>query len=361
MLLTLKNLQQQTFQLDIDSGISVKELKTCIEKSKGADAYPVESQKLIYAGKIMVDEDPIAKYNIDEKKFVVVMVTKVKPAAAPTPAPPAAAASTEAEKPDPAAESKEQPVEKSEPAKPADTSAAAAVEPTDDHPMSTDEASTASSAIVESQSVIGEDFEKMVQSIMDMMGHGRDEVVSALRASFSNPDRAVEYLLNGIPPSLLVTDDVGRPPRQAPPQSRPADAQESSAGGDDPLAFLRGQEQFQQMRQLLQQNPSMLNAVLQQIGQSNPELLQLISQNQEAFIRMINEPESSAGGGGGADGPEDAFGEPGVIHVSPQDKEAIERLKALGFPEGLVVQAYFACEKNEDLAANFLLSQNFDD
>merc|ERR1739838_1169356 len=103
---------------------------------------------------------------------------------------------------------------------------------------------------------------------------------------------------------------------------------------------------------------------------SNPELLQIISQNQEAFIRMINESDdgSSSGSGGTGSGGrsgsgrtpaagEEHLGESGVIQVSPQDKEAIERLKALGFPEHLVVQAYFACEKNENLAANFLLSQ----
>ena len=39
---------------------------------------------------------------------------------------------------------------------------------------------------------------------------------------------------------------------------------------------------------------------------------------------MINESESGAGGVSGGD--EDTFGEPGVIHVSPQDKEAIERV-----------------------------------
>merc|ERR1712112_623680 len=105
--------------------------------------------------------------------------------------------------------------------------------------------------------------------------------------------------------------------------------------------------------------------MLQQIGRSNPELLSIISQNQEAFIRMINEGEAGADLAGAlAGGPGEGAGDldqPGVIQVSPQDKEAIERLKALGFPESLVVQAYFACEKNENLAANFLLSQNFDD
>ncbi|VVD05221.1 unnamed protein product [Leptidea sinapis] len=323
MLVTLKTLQQQTFQVEIDPDETVKSLKLKIEVEKGKE-YAAEHQRLIYAGKILLDDNKLHTYNIDEKKFIVIMVTKPKTTEAPQASMAVAAAGESASTESGDAKSKT----------------------TDETPKVTPP--TEPERPVEPLAIPSDpDFEATVQSIMDM-GYNRQQVEQALRASFNNRERAVEYLITGIPEELLQEQE----------------AEENS--DEDPLGFLRDQPQFQQMRAVVQQNPSLLNTVLQQIGQSNPALLQVISQHQQEFVRMLNEPAGAPAGGAVPDevpAPETEGPQPGqnVIHVSSQDKEAIERLKALGFPEHMVIQAYFACEKNENLAANFLLSQNFDE
>jgi len=125
---------------------------------------------------------------------------------------------------------------------------------------------------------------------------------------------------------------------------------------ETPMAFLARQPQFTQLRQVLQNNPALLQPILQQIGQSNPRLLQVIvfcivlyssdhykqviSQNQEAFLQLLNNPEQQQGQpqqGGGIGGLPPGMmipprgnprGPPGAVHiqVTEQEKEAIERV-----------------------------------
>ncbi|XP_065802619.1 UV excision repair protein RAD23 homolog B isoform X1 [Muntiacus reevesi] len=407
MLVTLKTLQQQTFKIDIDPDETVRALKEKIESEKGKDAFPVAGQKLIYAGKILNDDTALKEYKIDEKNFVVVMVTKPKAVTTPAPAPtqqsnsattttvssstaPAvtqapAPAPTLAPTPTPASVTPASTIASSEPAPASATKQEKPAERPVETPVATTPTSTDSTSGDSSRSnlfedatsalVTGQSYENMVTEIMSM-GYEREQVIAALRASFNNPDRAVEYLLMGIPgdrESQAVADPPPAAGTGAPQSSVAAAAATTTAAtttassGGHPLEFLRNQPQFQQMRQIIQQNPSLLPALLQQIGRENPQLLQQISQHQEHFIQMLNEPVQEAGGqGGGGGGGSGGIAEAGsghmnYIQVTPQEKEAIERLKALGFPEGLVIQAYFACEKNENLAANFLLQQNFDE
>lgn len=337
MQVTLKTLQQQTFKIDIDPEETVKALKEKIESEKGKDAFPVAGQKLIYAGKILSDDTALKEYKIDEKNFVVVMVTKPKavttavpattqpsstpspttvssspavaaaqapaptPALAPTstPASTTPASTTASSEPAPAgATQPEKPAEK-----PAQTPVLTSPAPADSTPGDSSRSNLFEDAT--SALVTGQSYENMVTEIMSM-GYEREQVIAALRASFNNPDRAVEYLLMGIPGDRESQAVVDPPPQavstgtpQSPAVAAAAattTATTTTTSGGHPLEFLRNQPQFQQMRQIIQQNPSLLPALLQQIGRENPQLLQQISQHQEHFIQMLNEPVQEAGG-----------------------------------------------------------------
>lgn len=136
------------------------------------------------------------------------------------------------------------------------------------------------------------------------------------------------------------------------------------------IAALQANPQIQQLRELLQSNPALIQPMIQQIVASNPQLGALIQSNPEALIQLL----------GGAEGDEEGA-PPGshVVHVTEEERAAIERvslissctvslqthlfaqLEALGFPRQAVLEAYFACDKNEELAANYLFEGGFED
>jgi UV excision repair protein RAD23 len=121
---------------------------------------------------------------------------------------------------------------------------------------------------------------------------------------------------------------------------------------DGALEFLRTNPQFQQIRQVVQQNPGMLEPLLQQLSAGNPEIAHAIASNPEQFLELLSEEND-----------DDVPLPPNAqqIEVTAEERDAIERLCRLGFSRDQAIQAYFACDKDEELAANLLFDTPEDD
>ncbi|KAI3976212.1 hypothetical protein MKX01_019158 [Papaver californicum] len=101
---------------------------------------------------------------------------------------------------------------------------------------------------------------------------------------------------------------------------------------------------------MVQANPQILQPMLQELGKQNPQLVRLIQEHQTDFLRLINEP---------VEGEENIMEQLAAampqVPVTPEEQQAIERLEAMGFDRAVVLEVFFACNKNEELAANYLL------
>ncbi|ORX50163.1 UV excision repair protein Rad23 [Hesseltinella vesiculosa] len=352
MKLTVKTLHKEALTLEAEPTDTILSVKEQIEQLKGD---PVDSQKLIFSGKILDNAKTIEQYDISEKDFLVVMVAKKKPVK------PAAEASKPKEEPKPVKE--EEPAAST--ATPTDVTSAAA-------PSTTPAADTNTSG--DNQLLTGNALEPVIQNMMEL-GFEREQIQRALRASFNNPDRAVEYLYNGIPESIerefqerseaaaQDSTELASEPESAPPSNQPqnlfhAAAQQGQQQQRPNVDFsqLSQTPHFQQLRQLVQSNPAMLQPLLQQIGASNPELLSVINADPHGFLSALT---GEAGEGDEGEGAIPQGSQ--VIQVTQEEKEAIDRLEQLGVDRAIAIEAYFACDKNEELAANYIFEhQNFD-
>lgn len=228
------------------------------------------------------------------------------------------------------------------------------------------------------------------------MGFPEPEVKHCLQVAQGNPDLAVEFLTNGIPEGLTAVA-----------------APSSTTTGTPPLQALRQHPQFHDLRRLVQNNPAMLQQVLTQIGQQDPELLREINANQAAFLELMNtEPVDVRSGSSSTaastttapsrSGPPSSPAEMAAllqnmdpaeleqmahvmglapeqlrqtaqlmgqlppqeqqtIELTPDELAAVDRLAELGFDRTEAAQAFLACDKNEALAANFLMDSSMGD
>ncbi|KAG7491570.1 hypothetical protein MATL_G00005180 [Megalops atlanticus] len=242
MQVTLKTRQKQTIQVDIDADRTVKALKEIIEAKKGKDSFPVSQQKLIYEGKILLDDTPIKEYNIDENKFIEVVVSKGD-SSIPEKSPPAELLSS--------SESHKTSVPERGLSPPKPAHAAIPIPPyeaqcPEQSPNAQYHGGSGSYAPEEAQGedassvlVNGQQYESTLNEIVSM-GYKREKVVAALKASFNDPDRAVEYLLNEIPTS---------PVQETTPATQHSASTDTSAEGENRLQLQHSQTQFQGMQQ----------------------------------------------------------------------------------------------------------------
>jgi len=317
MKLTIKSLKQVVYSIEVESDqIEVLELKKKIE---AAHQFDHTTLNLVFNGSKLVDIKKLCDYNIKEDNVIILMSSKVKPINVGA---------------QPQEESKKE-------------------EKVENKPFTTTTISENAQPQTQAQPKPKKDYTNEVKMLTDM-GFIKSECEAAIMAAKGNMNLAIEFLSTGIPENMPVGND---------------DSVEGAGDVQGETSTLKNIASL--VKILCQNDPSKFQNLLMSLQQTSPEIVELISEHEAEFKELIQAPiteedivnfqafNQGAGAMGGMPGQSAGVQRPAsgenVIRLSKEEFEAVNRLKELGFNERESVQALFACDKNEELAANFLM------
>ncbi|KAL6940026.1 hypothetical protein ACO0QE_003904 [Hanseniaspora vineae] len=395
-----KDFKKNIHPVSLGADSSVEETKQKLCDTLGNNT-TLDQIKLIYSGKVLVNSKSLSTYNIKDGDQIIFMVSKKKQAT-PTPQP-QEQAKEETKVTDPILSANEQP-----------TTATTAAPDAAPAPEPAPEAAAPSGAAPASTAPPDEYITRLME-----LGYSRDESVMALQLANNDPNRACELLLMGLTEEMVAGFNAPAAPQpHAETQQDGEDDHdmEQEAGADDDDLFAQAaaaaggdstgagagaggagarggnaprsisltMEDLMQLRRIVNGDPESLQPFLENMISRYPQLEDQIQSSPEMFLAMLLE---GLGGNipgdlgdeqmGDQEGDAGVLGEsgdaaganlpgqapPNTIQLTQEENDAINRLCELGnFDKNLVIQIYFACDKNEELAANLLFTEhsNFD-
>ncbi|QLG73371.1 hypothetical protein HG535_0E04550 [Zygotorulaspora mrakii] len=402
--ITFKDFKKEKVSLTLELSSTVLDAKTQLAQQKDCEDNQI---KLIYSGKVLQDGKSLQESGLKDGDQVIFMISKKKSTTTRVVEPVKVNESESAQPSAPAAEGEA----------PARTETATVPQANDATPPA---AGSENPMVSDPGFLVGAKRNETVERIMEM-GYERDEVNRALRAAFNNPDRAVEYLLMGIPENLqsqqqpnaaAAAETSTAVPEETSNQNNAQGAISGAAQGNDdngaeddlfaqaanangdatgsalgagagagsgtsasaPGSIGLTMEDLLALRQVVSGNPEALAPLLENLSARYPQLREQIMSNPEVFVSMLleavgdNLQDAMTGFEGSGDienliGGETGEGEMAIeedsavpIEITEADEQAISRLCELGFERSLVIQVYFACGKNEEIAANMLFN-----
>lgn len=422
MKIIIKSLKQVAYELELNSDdLSIKDLKSEIEKKHGFEA---ESIKILFKGSMLDDKKQIKDYKIAEGDTLTMMSSKVKP---------------QNLNKNPESKIKEESKENKLNANNNDNN-----NKNDDNNKNKDISTIQKSTSTTQNLVSGlinslnsskqpeKDYSSEAQQLVEM-GFNFPEALSAVKAAKGNLDRAVDYLYNGIPENQQGQNLQNIPLIEEfldPEEAEYEEGEEGDYNNEIPLTFevdphmldsldLKDPNSLKTIasfvKVLISEDPSSLQNLLEDIEETNPEIIEFIKEHEDEFKQLISVPlededlkkflpigntaESSNANTNNNNaenndnnknikenqvinenkenknaenaennqetqmqGHNAGFDVVGLKSgFTQEEKESVERLKVLGFSEEEVCQAFLVCEKNEMMTANFLLENKFKD